>query len=194
MPASQGMAGATSSGVGSFHASGGNFELFPLPLLPEPERHSVGLARRTRHRISIRHKAVKLANETITGLNRLSHTDPAAHVEHNSARLKVVDEIFERALNERPPSELVSPQAALEALLGAKASPYLGEGPCSAAPFELSALSLPAKASGCRLEATLGDDDLLDLQRFEERLCLTDGELKARRCKGGMARLHWDQY
>lgn len=177
-------------GSGNFVACAGAFEMFPLPTVPEPARLT-RLGRRASRRVCRRLAVARSANETIRTLNALAGAQNQGPQRYNSARVAAVERILNACARLENPDVCVSPQAALLALLGSKLSPYEG-GPVSAAPFEASRLSLPARGGGCSLGDVLVGDDALDLERFEERLFLAPGDLATRRGVEGKARCYWD--
>ncbi len=75
--------------------------------------------------------------------------------------------------SDAPPAELEEPEACLAAVLGGKASDY-SESRLGPAPYQKGPISLPVTAGHCCLLDHLRDSDLQDLDRFSERLTLSN--------------------
>ena len=146
-------------------AASGDFDIFPLPLMPVPGRSSSKLGRGTGQRVSRRHAVAASANEAIWALNTLSGGGHEPPLGANSARDSVVASVVTACERIGGPPPDLTPKAALAALLGSKLSPYEG-GPCTAAPYEASRLSLPVSGGVCRLAAVLEVSDALELVCF----------------------------
>jgi len=183
--------------LGSGHAASvpvqDSSSLFPLPLLPTPSRASPLLGRGVSQRVGRFSCSIRAANETIQTLNQLSGCkDGRTALSPSAARDQAVEEILAVHCANRPPALLESPEAALDALLGSKATAYEDGEQVHSAPFVQDNLSLPALAGQCDLVSCLEGEDLADLTRFEERLMFTHDELREVLSRDGRARTYWD--
>ena len=171
---------------------GGGSEIFPLPTarLEGPAR--AGLSRGCRQQVARRHAVLKRSNEIIEALNHLSGSEASVPVLSSQARDSVLHDIVNRVVEDPPDKSDPDPKAAWQALLGHRSSPYEEE-PCREVAYSLEKLSLPERAGQCALSDCLTGNDFLDLSRFEERLMLTQSELKARIGQEGKARSHWSE-
>ncbi len=190
---------APSVGVVPSYASESSNDIFPLPHVYIPVKGKSDVCRVVRQRIARTIKAHEQCNEIIDALNALCCPSlaPRTSGTPSSAQRCVQDRLLKISVHEGAVLTEPSSEASLCAMLGTKAGPYsvepseFGSGP---APFELvSSLSLPRRAGGRPLSSTLEGEDLSDLERFEERLLLTEAELKESRDREGLRRAHFDQ-
>ena len=166
-------------------------DIFPLPHVYIPVKGKSDVCRAVRQRIARTIKAHEQCNEIIDALNALCCPSLAPRTSEtpSSAQRCVQDRLLKISVHDGAVLTEPSSEASLCAMLGTKAGPYsvepseFGSGP---APFELSSLSLPRRAGGRPLSSTLEGEDLSDLERFEERLLLTEVELKERRDRVGL--------
>ena len=99
--------------------------------------------------------------------------------------------VLSACARDRPPNEREAPEAALQVLLGRKASSYDEslQGPSA---YQRGNISLPNKAGVCYLMDFLEGEDRLDLGERKSRLRLTGPVLRERQLAEGRARVYCD--
>ena len=132
--------------------------------------------RKVMQRCSRWKQSVAQCNRVVDSLNSLYGCDAGHQVLPSAAQDAVLRSILQQCALDRPPAGMsVDPEAALLELLGSKASGYEEpEGQHGPAAYRRDLVSLPDSAGSCFLLEHLCDSDRDDLDRFRERLFLSE--------------------
>ena len=168
-----------------------SFDLYPLEPVVLGRRRPNHCSRSITQRFSRLHSAYDQANRTLEALNSLHGPVPVGSSGPTAARESVSQRVLQLCLQDRPPAGVEPPEAALNVLLGTKASFY-DESQQGPAPYRRGEVSLPEAAGGCYLPDVLQGADREDIGRLKERLFLSQDELSARQSLEGRARAYWD--
>ena len=160
-------------------------DVFPLPL-PDDQWFAGRVrdldSRRSRQRVHKRRMLVDRSRGTVWALNHLAGFDDESlwpmHVQ-NRAQAAVHDRVRRAHTLRAPPTEKISPQAALRQLLAKKAgSPYAGVLPGQLASYVRERLSLPRdQTAPVSLDDLLPEVERRQLQNFKSEMMLSDEEI-----------------